>query len=334
MGDLISIIVPVYKVEKYLHRCVDSLMKQTYQKLEIILVDDGSPDHCGAICDKYAEKDKRFKVIHQKNGGASTARNTGIKVATGELIGFVDSDDWCDPGMYELLYQLMQDKNADISMCSFVMEKSDGKQIIESRKSRMKLTMNQEEALRSMAGSRKFEKAGYNVWNKLFKRNVIMDFHIQFPEGFKYAEDAIFLCNYIMHAKKIVYSLVPKYHYCQNPNSVENISKTNRTFDNKNLTQLFVLRSMANLVSEKFPIASRDIEGSICAAAVIILRDYMLSRNRNIEIMHVLLKEIRQNLLKLLISNVRGFKMQISAIAASISPQLFYWLYKVSYGSR
>ena len=100
--DLISIIVPIYNVEQYLEKCIESILNQTYQNLEIILVEDGSPDRCGKICDEYAQKDKRIKVIHKENGGLSDARNVGIKSATGTLIGFVDSDDYIAENMYEI----------------------------------------------------------------------------------------------------------------------------------------------------------------------------------------------------------------------------------------
>ncbi len=114
MKELISIIVPIYKVEQYLEKCVDSIINQTYKNLEIILVDDGSPDHCPALCDKYAAKDSRVKVIHKKNGGADSARKAGIIVSTGKYIGYVDGDDWIEPNMYEMLYMLAQRNHAHI----------------------------------------------------------------------------------------------------------------------------------------------------------------------------------------------------------------------------
>ena len=116
---LISVIVPVYKVEKYLDRCIDSIIHQTYTNLEIILVDDGSPDGCPAMCDKWAEKDSRIKVIHKENGGLSSARNAGLDVASGEFFGFVDSDDYILPEMYETLCKLITENEADLSICSF-----------------------------------------------------------------------------------------------------------------------------------------------------------------------------------------------------------------------
>ena len=111
----ISVIVPVYKVEKYLDRCVESIVNQTYKNLEIILVNDGSPDNCPAMCDAWAEKDERIKVIHKENGGVSSARNAALEVATGDYIGFVDSDDWIEPDMYEYLISLMLDNDAQIA---------------------------------------------------------------------------------------------------------------------------------------------------------------------------------------------------------------------------
>ena len=105
MSDKISVIVPVYNVENYLRRCVDSIINQTYKNLEIILVDDGSPDNCPVICDEYAQKDSRIKVIHKENGGLSSARNCGMDMATGEYIGFVDGDDWIESDMYKFLIE-------------------------------------------------------------------------------------------------------------------------------------------------------------------------------------------------------------------------------------
>ena len=117
--DLISVIVPVYKVERYLCRCVDSIIAQTYTNLQIILVDDGSPDGSGAICDDYAAKDSRITVIHKKNGGLSDARNAGLVAACGSYIGFVDSDDYIEPEMFEELLLKAMDTGADLTLCDF-----------------------------------------------------------------------------------------------------------------------------------------------------------------------------------------------------------------------
>ncbi len=116
---MISIIVPVYKDEPYLRQCVDSILNQTYRDIEVLLIDDGSPDRCGEICDEFAKKDQRIRVFHTENKGLSAARNLGLREAKGEYIGFVDSDDWIEPDMYEVLLKRMQETGADISVCSF-----------------------------------------------------------------------------------------------------------------------------------------------------------------------------------------------------------------------
>ena len=113
----ISIIVPVYKVEKYLKKCVDSILAQTFTDFELILVDDGSPDDSGKICEEYAEKDARVRVLHKENGGLSSARNAGIEVAKGKYLGFIDSDDYIAEDMYELLYNTIIKEDADLSIC-------------------------------------------------------------------------------------------------------------------------------------------------------------------------------------------------------------------------
>ena len=118
-APLLSIIVPVYKVENYLPKCMDSILAQTFTDFELILVDDGSPDNCPALCDAAAAKDARIRVIHQKNGGLSAARNAGLDAARGAWIGFVDSDDYIAPEMYEALYQAVQSTGADLALCDY-----------------------------------------------------------------------------------------------------------------------------------------------------------------------------------------------------------------------
>ena len=117
---LVSIIIPVYKVEKYLPNCIESILRQTFKDFELILVDDGSPDNCGEICEEYAQKDSRIKVVHQPNGGLSAARNSGIDIAKGDYLTFIDSDDFVFPHYLEILVKLCQENDADMSVCSSV----------------------------------------------------------------------------------------------------------------------------------------------------------------------------------------------------------------------
>ena len=148
--QLISVIVPVYKVEPYLNQCVASIVNQTYQKQEIILVDDGSPDNCPAMCDAWAEKDSRIKVIHKKNGGLSDARNAGLKIASGACIALIDSDDIMDVNMLTQLYQALEENNADIAECDYV--KFENGQPDFSDGSVSITVLNSEDALRELLG--------------------------------------------------------------------------------------------------------------------------------------------------------------------------------------
>lgn len=170
--DLISVIVPVYNVEKYLRKCVDSILAQTYTNLEIILVDDGSPDNCGKICDEYAAKDSRIKVIHQENGGLSAARNAGLDVATGDYIGFVDSDDYIAPDMYEKLYQAIEIYNSDIALCGFKKFELESRTEVYEKK-----LLYRDEFLKELL----LENIKSYAWNKLYKKSLFDN--VRFPEG-------------------------------------------------------------------------------------------------------------------------------------------------------
>ena len=204
--DRISVIVPVYKVEDYLDICVASIIMQTYANLEIILVDDGSPDQCGRMCDAWAEKDARVKVIHKKNGGLSSARNAGIDVSTGSYILFVDSDDWIDPPMAEILHRLCVGYQAQIAECSYrnvyrdkVKEESAcGAQIVEAT------------PVQAIEGNLDWHFFKPVAWNKLYSRQVIGD--IRYPAG-KLHEDEFTTHKYYLAAEKIVFADISLYNY-------------------------------------------------------------------------------------------------------------------------
>lgn len=166
--ELISVIVPIYKVEQYLERCINSLVHQSYINMEIVLVDDGSPDRCGEICDSWAAKDSRIKVVHKKNGGLSDARNAGVEVAAGEYIAFVDSDDWLHLDYLQKLYQTMQETRSDIVECEIIHTTGE-EEVPEFDKIKPEIYSPQD-ALRYLIEDRIFHQY---VWNKLYKRKVI-----------------------------------------------------------------------------------------------------------------------------------------------------------------
>lgn len=220
---LISVIVPIYKVEKYLSKCIESILKQTYGNLEIILVDDGSPDKCGEICDDYALKDKRIKVIHKQNGGLSSARNVGIDISEGEYIGFVDSDDYIEPYMYEKLYYAIEQNNCRLSVCNINYVFENGKIIPKCDKEKDKV-MDFEEAITEMNTYRIFDMG---AWSKLYHKDLFKT--IRFPIG-KLSEDFFVMPQIFDLAQKIVYISTPCYNYLQRQNSITKSKKINYDF--------------------------------------------------------------------------------------------------------
>lgn len=209
--DLISVIVPVYKVEKYLDKCIQSIADQTYRNLEIILVDDGSPDRCGAMCDAWAAKDSRIKVIHKKNGGGAAARNAGLNIAAGDLIAFVDSDDYLAPCMLAHLHELMEE-DADIAECDFLNVYDDNAEFDFSDAAVQRYSVR--DAMAEHIQDRIFRQV---VWNKLYRRHT-MD-GVRFPVGNK-IDDEFFTYRVIGNARKLVRSAWKCYAYRQQPDSI------------------------------------------------------------------------------------------------------------------
>lgn len=210
---VISIIVPVYKVEAYLKACVDSLLCQTFSDIEILLVDDGSPDHCGSICDEYAEKDARVRVIHQKNGGLSRARNAGIERAQGEYLCFVDSDDYVAPEYCESLYALLRDNDCDLSVCG-VCRFEDGTTPSWDSEDGQSIRVDRVDFLRMQLE----KKSEFGVWNKLYRRELFS--RIRFAEG-RIHEDVIWSGDLARNLRgSVVCTSKALYYYRQRSGSI------------------------------------------------------------------------------------------------------------------
>ncbi len=219
---LISVIIPVYKVEKYVEKCIQSVINQTYENLQIILVDDGSPDNCGKICDEYAKKDHRIEVIHKSNGGLSDARNKGLEIAKGEYIGFVDSDDYIEADMYEVLYNLLKQYNADVSICNFYTV-SQGKISIKNAENGIK-EYNRIEILKEILLDKNIQSY---AWNKLYKKELFDE--IKYPIGKKY-EDIGTTFFLLEKCNKVVVTGKSEYYYINRQDSiVNNVTETTIT---------------------------------------------------------------------------------------------------------
>ena len=233
---LLSIIVPVYKVENYLQKCIDSILAQTFTDFELILVEDGSPDGCPALCDAAAAKDARIRVLHQKNGGLSAARNAGLDVARGEWIGFVDSDDYIAPEMYETLYKAVQNTGADLALCDYAAVDEAGIPCLPPYTGLAQRIFTGRELLKRATNT-----MAQPAWNKLYRRAIFAQ--LRYPEG-KLNEDIFVLPEICLNTKKAV--VVPKelYYYVQRGSSIMNGSKTPRHFDAAEAAQRRKLRGL------------------------------------------------------------------------------------------
>ena len=213
--QLISIIIPIYRVEQYLARCIESVLCQTYKNIEIILVDDGSPDNCGDICEQYAKVDSRIKAYHKFNGGLSDARNYGIERANGSYIAFIDSDDYIAPDYIAYLYQLIQKYNSDISVCCMVETKDNhAKYGVNAALPKEQLLSGKQA---SMALLRDLYMVLVTAWGKLYRSDIVKKY--PFPVGKKHEDEATTF-KYYYDAQKIAVGNRCLYAYYQNPTSI------------------------------------------------------------------------------------------------------------------
>lgn len=223
MKELISVIVPVYNVKDYLAKCLDSITTQSYKDLEIIVVDDGSTDGSSELCDEYAKKDKRIRVVHQKNAGLSAARNTGIEAAIGKYLMFLDSDDTIDPDVIKTLNDALRKDEVKIAICGRAYTFEDGKKI-EKVKENIHKTMFFEEAIEEMNRYILFDMSANG---KLFHRELFEN--LRFPIG-KLSEDFFIMPDLFKLAEKVSYISKPNYNYLQRKNSITKNKKINEDF--------------------------------------------------------------------------------------------------------
>lgn len=223
----VSIIVPVYNVERYIDRCMQSLLKQTLKDIEIILVDDGSPDHCPEICDKYAKSDGRIMVIHKQNAGLGYARNSGLEVATSEYIAFLDSDDYVDVNMYKTLFDEITTQDADAVFCGTRKETAEGHYIDQIETTNPIVMQGQGvvnfylNMIASPPNEKKERLYEMSVWRSLYRKSIIYEYNLTFPSEREWAsEDLPFNIQYLSKCNKVI--LLPDilHTYCINPTSL------------------------------------------------------------------------------------------------------------------
>lgn len=253
MKGLISVIVPVYNVEKYLSKCVDSCINQTYRNLEIILIDDGSTDGSGDICDEYSRLDERVVVVHQKNQGLSVARNTGIDISKGEWIGFVDSDDWIEPDFFEILYSLVNTSNADICSCQKCL-RYDENPIDNSDTNRI-TKYGFAELIKGLLPNDK--NITFVVWNKIWKRSLIGD--VRFKQG-QVCEDVAFDRQLFLRTNGLVHIDKTLYNYRQN-----RFGNTNTSFKLAKMCVIDEFKMFINDLEERNEYELADVIAEVAA---------------------------------------------------------------------
>lgn len=308
----ISIIIPVYNAEKYIRKCLESILTQTHTNWEAILVDDGSPDNCGIICDEYAAKDNRFKVIHQANGGVSVARQTGLDNAKGEYIIHCDSDDWVEPNILEEMLQCAIANNADMVICDFIEEHNHysryNSQGIEKR--------TNSEAIRNKL--LKDELLGV-LWNKLIKKDCIKGFRF-IPTNIYYCEDLLFIIRILNNDIKIFHCPYGLYHY-----NLKNTASTCKSSDAK------IILSRCNAIYEIEKITRKEEYNNIYYLKISVLKMLFLTKNYN-ELKTTYTEihgQIKKNHRKYNFFTPYGF---FFAMAIKGKPKLANFLYNVNIG--
>lgn len=256
---IISIIVPVYNIDKYISKCIDSLLFQSFKDIEIILVDDGSIDLSGKICDEYALKDNRIKVIHKENDGLSSARNTGLALAKGEYIGFVDGDDWVKDDTFEFLYKTLITHDADISVCGHFIV--DGDTVESIRNNGDIKILNHVEALSAILLD---DEINSFAWDKLYKRELFAD--LLYPVGRRF-EDIAFTYLLFNRSNRVVQANVSKYYYVRRSGSIcLNINPLNQLHNFYGFHERYMFAQTKSEIHEILPVLRKKaVDQGICA---------------------------------------------------------------------
>lgn len=323
MDNTVSVIVPIYKVEEYLPRCVDSILCQSYTDLEIILVDDGSPDGCGAICDAYAKKDPRIRVIHKPNGGLSDARNAGLDIATGEFVYFLDSDDWISPDAISSLYRHMDD-SVDIVAGSSVSVREEDGQLVEIATSIPSDTLWHFDRVAAMKDSLLRSRA---AWNRLFRRKLFQT--IRFPVG-RINEDEAIMLHVLDLCNATVQIGQQTYFYFHRPNSI-----TTSSFSEKKMDWFDNCEANYAFIRDHYPQLLTEAEHRIAQSVTYLLRSMLMEPKRferQIERLHTCLDTRYRDLLRNPYTT-KDERKWLRSLKVILSCKLG-WLYRALYDTR
>lgn len=291
---MVSVIVPVYNIEQYLPRCLDSILTQTYSDLEILLIDDGSTDSSGSICDQYEQKDSRIRVYHQENCGVAVARNKGLDMAQGEYIGFVDGDDLLDKNMFRVLYENAVKYQCEISCCQLATIEKDGavSQVHTQKSTRFCC----DDLIRRFFFDVFVKDTMYSQCNKIFRADVLKDLRYK---TYKYGEDILFVFEAIGRAHNVYYDSFIGYYYLHRDDSAMRAPFNFNRFD-----YIDAIRIVENTCEQKYPFAEEDAHLWVYQHVLVTLRSVVASklayrRNERVQNEMRYLKEANQYLKKL-----------------------------------
>ena len=309
-NELISIIIPAYNVGEFIGICLDSLLNQTHKKMEIIVIDDGSDDNTADICDKFASKNKRVRVIHTKNCGVSHARNTGLDNAHGDYIGFVDADDWVDEDTYEQLLREIIENNADVAGGGYIREEENGGYI--TLKKGNAAVYSREEILQKIFSCDVPKLLYWELWDKLFKKELVTN--IRFDESIGTSEDKLFFWQVMKNAKSFAYAPLFKYHYRMRKGSAVHSGITDKTISSLKAERYILEMSkeendvLKRIVFENY---TNNLLGCTRQMLVYDEKKYENDIKRN-------QSEIRANFLKVVLSSKFTMRFLLGAIYLSL----------------
>ena len=320
---IISIIVPVYNAEKYLSRCIDSILRQTFADFELILVNDGSSDKSKEICEKYSGSDPRIKLINQKNSGVSAARNTGLDNASGEYIGFVDSDDFIEKNMYEELYNILKKTGADISVCGIKDVFSEETGNFQKSENKV-LTFDVKSALECILSGKLLTM--YSV-NKLYKRELFEN--LRYPVG-KIYEDTVLSVQIFSKCNKIAYSPAILYYYFRNPGSI--------TFQKFSMKDMDIIDSgdfVFDFIRKNFPDLMRAAKYRRCWSYLYVLDKMILcGMNKNDKEYYKIKKFIKRNICNIISNPYFSFKRKFGALMVTFNEEFYKKIILKNFGKK
>jgi len=319
----IGIIVPVYNVEKTLSRCIESILNQTFENFKLILINDGSLDRSGEICEEYRKMDSRITVIHKKNGGLSSARNAGIDIVDTEYIGFVDSDDFIDKDMYNTLYQAIIREEADISSCDFLQceegEMDDLSKI--NKEEAVYLTYQGKDSVKQLLRDKEINRS---AWNKLYKSELFEN--IRYPVG-KLYEDTYTTYKLYLLAKRVVHTNYKGYYYMFNPNSITREAFSPKHFDVITETK----RVLCDLQNNRPDLCEYEYGRLAKQYVGLVVKIFdSLNNKKNKVYLDKIMEDIKQDFVYFRHNKTLDKKYKIVIFILYYNPSLFFLIYKLA----